>query len=113
MLYTDGTFCPWKGKEHRKLMEVPTTFLRWAMRERPEMVDKYPGLREYIETRTSAEGCVRSTTREARADFPSRGKTPKQLGIRGARPATPPPARQAGPPADLFALAAAMRGAAK
>ena len=113
MSYTDGTLCPWKGRDHLKLMEIPTTFLRWAVRERPDMVDRHPGLREYILTRTGAEGCVRSATRDARRDDPPRGKTPRDLGVKPPRNQEAPPARAAAPPSDLFALAAAMREATK
>jgi hypothetical protein len=113
MSFSDGTFCPWKGREHVKLMDIPTTFFRWALRERPEMVDRHPGLREYILTRTGAEGCVRSETRDARREGPPRGKTPRELGVKPARKPEAPPARPAAPAGDLFALAAAMREATK
>lgn len=100
------------------MMDIPSTFLRWALRERPDMVDKHPGLREYIETRIGAEGCARSATRDAR-DHAPRGQTPSQLGI-ARRRGTPAPARNTPPPApeqpaqmDFSTLASRMREAAE
>lgn len=113
MLYTDGSLSPWGKNDHRKLMDIPTTYFRWVMRERPDMVEKYPGLADYIQTRIGAEGCVRSQTREARMEGPPRGKTPKELGLKSARKTVPPPARVVAAGGDLFALAAAMREATK
>lgn len=118
MIYTDGSLCPWKGRRHLKMMEVPATFLRWALRERPAMVDGYPGMRAYVESRVGATGIARSATRDAR-EHGERGKTPRELGLkRGApaprkteRPAEASAARAGGAVAGLSGLAEAMRRA--
>ena len=108
MSYNDGSFCPWPSRAHKKLMEIPTTFLRWAVAERPEMVDKYPGLRDYIATRIGATGCVRSTTREARpAPWVKPPKKDRENPV--STPVKSP--QKSAPPSDLFALAEAMRKA--
>lgn len=114
MTYTDGSYCPWKGRAHLKLMDVPTSFLRWAISKRPEMVDKFPGLREYIATRTGGPACVASSTRVADPDRRG-GNGPAETRRRKVMPTTTAPAapvRQAAP-GDLFSLAASMREAAQ
>jgi hypothetical protein len=96
-----------------RMAEVPSRFLRWAIAERPEMVDKHPGLREYIATRIGAQGVVRSQTREAR-EVPVRGRREGEPRPKPAVVATPKPAAAVAPePAarqgDFFDLARAMR----
>ena len=113
MTYTDGSFSPWKGTQHKRLMDISTQFLRWAIAERPEMVDRYPGLREYIATRTGATGVVRSDTREAKPARPAREKCPGNPARLPARKPQETPRRNPAPTGDLFALAASMREALK
>lgn len=96
-------------------MDIPSTFLRWAVRERPEMLDRHPGLREYIATRIGAEARYdnpppppsrppRSPARHAPRASINRLPTPHQSPPK----ATPAPKETQ---ADMFALARAMRAA--
>jgi hypothetical protein len=115
MGFSDSSNCPWKGREHVKMADVPSRFLRWAIAERPEMVDRHPGLREYIATRIGAQGVVRSQTREAR-EVPERSRRegsprPKPAAVatpKAAAAFAPEPAARQG---DFFDLARAMREA--
>lgn len=123
-IWTDASPCPWAGKFFgRKMMEIPSTFLRWVKRECPWQVEKFPGLAEYLAGRLNDDVvCVRSTTREAGPE--PRGKTPKELGIkrgagdrgqgtedRGQR--TEDRGRRTEGAGDLFDLANAMREATR
>ena len=111
---TDATSCPWAGRFHGlKMMDLPTTFLRWVQRECPWQIERVPGMADYIASRCNDDvRCVRSTTREARPE--PRGKTPRQIGIKRERvPAPAPVTRRAPTPQeaeDLFALGRRLRG---
>jgi hypothetical protein len=93
------------------MMEVPTTFLRWAARERADMLAKFPGLPEYVETRIGATGCVASQTRVARpAPESAQGRGKPAAGVKlPPREESRPAAGVARSEGDLFALAQAMR----